>query len=239
MWNYTVRNCPEEELEELYSGRLGVLGGRTVVLGGTGESQRAWLRIEKGVTICGRRMRQTHLPHVYVEWTLPGRVEESIKRYTVPVEERELESMRLDWSYLEGRDSYRLRRDIQEAMTAGCWMEGTLAELRQLQAAGKEGTGSLARRFGQGHLVLRGGGVAYVARCGMVVVELRNQTVCTQEIPVTFRGEEMYVDPFSLVLQRSATSVKCRKKTPPRWRIGQEWICGYPEIRACSSRNLC
>ncbi len=50
---------------------------------------------------------------------------------------------------------------------------------------------------------------------------------------MTFRGEKMYVDPFSLVLQRSATSVKCRKKSPPRWRIGQEWICGYPEIRAC------
>jgi hypothetical protein len=75
------------------------------------------------------------------------------------VEERELEIMRLDWSYLEGRDSYRLRRDIQEAVTAGCWTAGMLAELRQLQAAGKEGTGSLARRFGQGHLVLRGGEV--------------------------------------------------------------------------------
>ncbi len=44
----------------------------------------------------------------------------------------------------------------------------------------------------------------------------------------------MYVDPFSLVLQRSTTSVKCRKKTPPWWRIGQEWICGYPEIQSCN-----
>jgi hypothetical protein len=51
VWNYTVRNCTEEELEELYSGRLGVLEGRTVVLVGTDGSQRAWLRIEKGVTI--------------------------------------------------------------------------------------------------------------------------------------------------------------------------------------------
>ena len=57
--------------------------------------------------------------------------------------------------------------------------------------------------------------------------------MCTQEIPVTFRGEEMHVDPFSLVLQHTATRTKCRKKTPPRWRIGREWICGYPEIRLC------
>ncbi len=73
--------------------------------------------------------------------------------------------------------------------------------------------------------MLRGGEVAYVARCGMVVVELRNKNGCTQEIPVTFRGEEMYVDPFSLVLQRSATSVKCRKKTPVEDRAGVDlWV---------------
>jgi hypothetical protein len=119
-------------------------------------------------------------------------------------------------------------------MTNGCWMKGMLMELRQLQAAGREGPRSMARHFGLGHLVLRSGGVAYAARCGMVVVELRNQTTCTQEIPVTYQGKEMYMDPFSMVIQRSATPVKCRKKTPTRWKIGREWICGYPEIRSCS-----
>ncbi len=72
-----------------------------------------------------------------------------------------------------------------------------------------------------------------MARCGMVVVELRNHTTCTQEIPVTYRGENAYVEPLSLVVQRSATPVKCRKRTPPRWRIGKRWVCGYPEIRPC------
>jgi hypothetical protein len=32
VWNYTVRNCPEEELEELYKGKLGVLDGKVAVL---------------------------------------------------------------------------------------------------------------------------------------------------------------------------------------------------------------
>ncbi len=50
---------------------------------------------------------------------------------------------------------------------------------------------------------------------------------------MTYRGKDMYVDPFSLVVQRSATPVKCRRKTPARWKIGGEWICGYPEIRSC------
>ena len=73
----------------------------------------------------------------------------------------------------------------------------------------------MAAYFGVGHIAVRSGGVVYVARCGMVVVELRNHTACTQEIPVIHQGEEMYVDPLSLVIRRSATLVKCRKKAPP------------------------
>jgi hypothetical protein len=128
VWNYTVRSCPEEELEELYSGRLGVLDGRTVMLRpGASDGQGAWLRLEKRVTMCGRRIRQTHLPHVYVEWVNPNQARNLTKRYMAPMEERELESMRLEWSYLNGRDDYKLSRDIKDAMTTGCWMKGMLA----------------------------------------------------------------------------------------------------------------
>jgi hypothetical protein len=73
-----------------------------------------------------------------------------------------------------------------------------------------------------------------VARCGMVVVELRNHTTCTQEILVTHQGRDVYVEPLSLVIQKSATPVKCRRRIPPRWKIGKKWFCGYPEIRPCN-----
>ncbi len=231
MWNYTLRHCPEEEWEELYKGKLGILEDGVVTLGKTIAGQRAWLRLEKGVTICGRMMR---LPHMYVEWSGRQRAQGMTKRYMAPLEERELESMRLEWSYLRGCDDYMLRRDIQDATAKGCWMKGTFMELRQSQAAGGEGPGSVASYFGIGHLAVRSGGAAYVARCRMVVVELRNHTTCTQEIPVTYQGRNAYVEPLSLVVQRSTTPVKCRKKTPPWWRIGREWICGYPEIRPCN-----
>ncbi len=54
VWNYTLRNCPEEEWEELYKGKLGILEGGVVTLD-KAAGQRAWLRLEKGVTICDRR----------------------------------------------------------------------------------------------------------------------------------------------------------------------------------------
>jgi hypothetical protein len=196
--------------------------------------QRAWLRLEKGVTICGKRMRSTHLPRVYVEWDGHQRAQGTTKKHNAPPKERELESMRLEWGYQRGRDEYMLRRKIRDAVAEGCWMKGALMELRQSQAAGMGEPRGMANHFGVGHLVVRSGGVVYVARCGMVVVELRNHTTCTQEIPVTHRGKDMYVEPLSLVIQRSATPVKCRRKTPPRWKIGKKWFCGYPEIRPCN-----
>jgi hypothetical protein len=139
-WNYTLRNCPEEEWEELYKGKLGILEDGVVTLDQT-AGQRAWLRLEKGVTICGRRMRSTHLPHGYVEWNERQRAQGTTKRYTAPLEERELESLRLEWSYQRGRDDYMLRRNIRDTIAEGCWIKGTLMELRQSQAAGMEGPG--------------------------------------------------------------------------------------------------
>jgi hypothetical protein len=196
--------------------------------------QRAWLKLERGVTVCGRRMRSTHLQHVYVEWDRHQRTPGTAKEHTTPPEERELESMRLEWSYQMGRDTYMLRREIRDTVTEGCWTQGTLLELRQSQAAGIEEPRGVAAHFGVGHVAVRSGGVVYVARCGMVVVELRNHTTCTQEIPVTHQGREVYVEPLSLVIRRSATPVKCERRTPPRWKIGKKWFCGYPEIRPCN-----
>ncbi len=62
----------------------------------------------------------------------------------------------------------------------------------------------------------------------MVVVELRNNTVCPQEIPVIHQGEEMYVDPLSLVNRRSATPVKCRKRAPPLMEDRKRMVLRIP-----------
>ncbi len=244
-WNYTVRSCQEEELEELYNGRMGVFTakdrhtwGRAVMLNDIDGGQKAWLQVGRGVTICGRKMRQTHLPHVYVEWNNLDRQKDAAKRHEAPVEKRELESIRLDWSYLEGQADNLLRRSLNEARIGGCWVKGTLAELRLLQEARGESSYGITHWFGPGHVVIGSGAVVFIAKCGMVVVETRINARCTQEIPVTFRGEEMFVDTFTLVLQSKATLVSCQEGTPHRWNEDGRWICGYPDIAPCAKPDL-
>ncbi len=107
-WNHIRRGCPEEEWEELYKGRLGILEDEVFTQNRL-AGQRAWLKLGRRVTVCGKRMRSTHLQHVYVEWNKPQRVRGAIKKHAMSPEERELESMRLEWSYQRGRDSYLSR----------------------------------------------------------------------------------------------------------------------------------
>jgi hypothetical protein len=199
VWDHIKRSCPGEEWEELYKGKLGILGDEVVTLDQL-AGQRAWLKLGKSVTVCGRKMRSTHLRHVYVKWNGSQRAQDVIKKHPTSPEEKELESLRLEWSYQRGCSNYMIRRELREAAADGCWTQGTLMELRRSQAAGTEESRSVAAYFGVGHIAVRSGGVVYVARCGMVVVELRNHTACTQEIPVIHQGEEMYVDPLSLVI---------------------------------------
>ncbi len=48
VWNYTTRNCPEDELEELYKRKLGVLDGGVVTLSkASSNGQRAWLKLKR------------------------------------------------------------------------------------------------------------------------------------------------------------------------------------------------
>jgi hypothetical protein len=188
----------------------------------------------RGVTVCDQRMRQTHLPHVYVEWSNLDRQKDAAKHYSAPAKERELESIKLEWSCLEGRSDNLLRQTLQEARTGGCWVNGMLADLRLFQEARGEGSYGIACRFGPGHMVTWNGVTVYIGKCGMVMVETRNHATCTQEIPVAFRGEETFVDPFTLVLQYKATLVSCQEGAPPRWNADGRWICGYPDIVPCA-----
>jgi hypothetical protein len=63
VWDHIRRSCPGEEWEELYKGRLGVLRDEVITLDQL-VGQRAWLKLGKAVTVCGRKMRSTHLRYV-------------------------------------------------------------------------------------------------------------------------------------------------------------------------------
>jgi hypothetical protein len=60
VWGHIERGCPGGDGEELYRGKLGVLRDEVITLDQS-VGQRAWLKLGKVVTICGKKMRSTHL----------------------------------------------------------------------------------------------------------------------------------------------------------------------------------
>ncbi len=70
--------------------------------------------------------------------------------------------------------------------------------------------------FGEGHSVIRKGADLYVIQCKQVDVTIRTSGKCTHEVPVTYKGTEMFVDPFSLILQSMATPLDSDIEASPR-----------------------
>ncbi len=93
VWDHVQRGCSGGEWEELYKGKLGVLKGEVITLDRS-AGQRAWLKLGEVVTICGKKMRSTHLRRVYVRWVKPQRVREVITKHPTSPEEKELGSLR-------------------------------------------------------------------------------------------------------------------------------------------------
>ena len=53
---------------------------------------------------------------------------------------------------------------------------------------------------------------------------------CTEEIPVTWNGPSLFVDPVRYVLKSAASPTRCDDIAPPRWNIAGRWYCAYPAI---------
>jgi hypothetical protein len=57
---------------------------------------------------------------------------------------------------------------------------------------------------------------------------------CTNEIPVTFKNSEVFVDPISLDIKTAAAPVRCNDIAPLRWKLGGKWYFGFSALRDCA-----
>jgi hypothetical protein len=73
----------------------------------------------------------------------------------------------------------------------------------------------------------------YVTRCSPVEVIPRTHSHCTEEIPVSVNGTDAFVDPISNVIKNVGSPIHCNDVAPPRYKVGGQWYCSYPELKEC------
>jgi hypothetical protein len=61
---------------------------------------------------------------------------------------------------------------------------------------------------------------------------------CTEEIPVTVNGTEVFVHPISYVIKSAGSPIHCNDMAPPLYKMGGKWYCSYPELKECHDLSM-
>jgi hypothetical protein len=101
--------------------------------------------------------------------------------------------------------------------------------------SGSDNPYALLTVFGKGHQATKNGGAVYITSCVQVEVVPRQATNCTMEIPATYNGTDVFVDPISLVIRSSGVPAVCNDIAPARYLISGKWFCAYPALRDCAA----
>ena len=117
-----------------------------------------------------------------------------------------------------------------------CRNERSILATRLAMIASSSGAYALLETHGPGHLVSKAGAAALIHQCAPRQVQLRASPNCTQEIPVTWDGNEerWFADPITMILKRIPTPAACSPMNPIYWRIEDQWVCSTPHVGPCA-----
>ena len=71
-----------------------------------------------------------------------------------------------------------------------------------------------------------------ITQCAGVQAEVREETKCVQDLPVFYKGKEMFIDSGSSILKEKSPAVSCQQ--PAVFRIGTHY---YSQVFIGSKSN--
>jgi hypothetical protein len=157
--------------------------------------------------------------------------------------EGDLTRLESGMSFMQVRASMSMKEKLRQVRGAICVNRRQIAHTRLEAIAGADNPYSLITIFGRGHLAIKAGGAVYVRgarrwRCSPVEVIPRSHGNCTEEIPVTVNGTDAFVDPISYVIKSAGSPIHCNDVAPPRYKVGGNWYCSYPELKECHDPEM-
>ena len=241
VWDKPNSACPDT-LVQLYRGVIKVYANvSTTFSGGVAmleeKNQVAGLELGSSFLLCSSAAYRTHLRDVVVI-VHPDNYTAVARNPFDPSVVSDITRLESEMSFLHIKAQLSQREKLKQIKAAICENRREIAASRLEAVAGSENQYSLITIFGRGHMTTRAGCTVYVTKCNPVSVTPRQHANCTQDIPVTYNGTELFVDPVSLVLKTMSAVTHCNDVAPPRWLIAGKWYCSYPAIRECHAPDL-
>jgi hypothetical protein len=231
--------CPQT-IVRLYKGMMkayvnqtSTYEGSTVVVEHQDKDQAAGLELAESFILCSHQAFRTHIKNIAVFVHKDDRMGVAEGRFSDKDGEADLTRLESGMSFMQVRASMSMKEKLRQVRGAICENRRDIARTRLEAVAGADNPYSLISTFGRGHLAIKAGGAVYVTKCSPVEVVPRAYGNCTEEIPVTFNGTDMFVDPISYVLKSAGSPIHCNDVAPPRYKVGGKWYCSYPELKEC------
>jgi hypothetical protein len=169
--------------------------------------------------LCGNSALHTHIPNIAVFAHQDHQMEVATGRFKDQPAGTDMTKLETTMSFLQIKASVGLHEKIQQVRHEICQNRRETAQVRLEAIAGADNPYSLLQVFRRGHVIVKNGAVAYVTRCNPVEVLPRVSNNCTEEIPLTWNGTSLYVDPISYVIKSAASPTRCNDIALPRWNM--------------------
>ena len=242
VWNTTEAAC-KDTLSQIYSGPARIhrkkeagdvfTTNAIVIIANETTRQYAAMVLVKPRSICSTHCWDTQTPGflLCISREKDDPIAESSFKAHFNLEAGQLHSQ-LSYQIVSRELSEEERFELLQG--EACETQGMVLQTRLQAIAGSANPYSLVDLKGKGRLVEVQGAVAYITKCVPVDVVKTEFPNCTTEIPVRYRNQTRFVDPITLILQRTPEVKPCTAITPVKWKIQGQWYCSDPVASKCT-----
>jgi hypothetical protein len=175
--------------------------GATTVVEHQDKDQAAGLEMAELFILCSHQVFKTHIKSIAIFIHEDDQVEVAQGHFANKEGDLDLTKLESEMSFLQVKASISMKEKLRQVRSAICVNQREIAHTRLEAIAGSDNPYSLITIFGRGHLAIKAGRAVYVMRCAPVEVVLRSHKNCTEEIPATLNGKEVFVDTISYVIK--------------------------------------
>ena len=244
MWVEAEQDCKRGS-SEVYRGaawvhkkasQLGEYLDAIVLINSSSTNQYAGLIVKEVNRYCGRTCYKTHIRHLNLcPWTEPidkTTVNDNLFNPSADTTNVNIQSQLGHMHFTTHLEVSEAFRRVAQAM---CELDRKTLSNKLQAIAGESTPYALMDLYGPGYTSYISGAVAYIAQCVPIQVVRAEYPNCTQEIPVKYNGDPMFMNPITRIIQRHPTVVPCSDIMQIRWEIEGKWFCATPTIRTCEA----